>query len=42
MPAPGDGHTHEEHAAQGARAHECLRYMSSHAGMPQGAGSSDL
>jgi len=28
MPAPGNGHTHEEHAAQGARAHECLYYVS--------------
>src|SRR5208337_164551 len=42
MPAPGDGHTDEEHAAQGARAHECLRYMSSGVGISRGAGSSDF
>ena len=41
-PAPVSGHTHEAHAAQGARAHECLRYMSSRVGMSRGAGSSDL
>jgi hypothetical protein len=28
-PAQGSGHTHEKHAAQGAHAHECLRYLSS-------------
>ena len=35
-PTPEPGHTHEEHAAQGARAHECWRYLSSRVGMSRG------